>query len=160
MQNKNVQKSLITKLTTLFAVIALSLGLVVSSSVFADSGKKDLSTLNDTEKKVTLKADDAADKAKVVAELKKVDSLKEITESDIDSVALSADKSKITVKAKADSSKVSGQVDLTRVDPSSDAAKAAAEKWYAKWWVWALVAAVVATIIGVSYYVVKKRQQK
>ncbi|MBP5835873.1 hypothetical protein [Candidatus Phytoplasma meliae] len=158
MQNKNVQKSLITKLTTLFAVIALSLGLVVSSSVFAVS--KDLSTLNDTEKKVTLKADDAADKTKVVAELKKVDSLKEITESDIDSVTPSPDKSKITVKAKADSSKVSGQVDLTRVDPSSDAAKAAAEKWYAKWWVWALVAAVVATIIGVSYYVVKKRQQK
>nr|AYP64682.1 antigenic membrane protein [Candidatus Phytoplasma meliae] len=158
MQNKNVQKSLITKLTTLFAVIALSLGLVVSSSVFAAS--KDLSTLNDTEKKVTLKADDAADKTKVVAELKKVDSLKEITESDIDSVTPSPDKSKITVKAKADSSKVSGQVDLTRVDPSSDAAKAAAEKWYAKWWVWALVAAVVATIIGVSYYVVKKRQQK
>uniref|UniRef100_A0A3G3BKF2 Antigenic membrane protein n=1 Tax=Candidatus Phytoplasma meliae TaxID=1848402 RepID=A0A3G3BKF2_9MOLU len=158
MQNKNVQKSLITKLTTLFAVIALSLGLVVSSSVFAVS--KDLSTLTDTEKKVTLKADDAADKTKVVAELKKVDSLKEITESDIDSVTPSTDKSKITVKAKADSSKVSGQVDLTRVDPSSDAAKAAAEKWYAKWWVWALVAAVVATIIGVSYYVVKKRQQK
>nr|AYP64685.1 antigenic membrane protein [Candidatus Phytoplasma meliae] len=158
MQNKNVQKSLITKLTTLFAVIALSLGLVVSSSVFADS--KDLSTLTDTEKKVTLKANDAADKTKVVAELKKVDSLKEITESDIDSVTPSTDKSKITVKAKADSSKVSGQVDLTRVDPSSDAAKAAAEKWYAKWWVWALVAAVVATIIGVSYYVVKKRQQK
>nr|AYP64681.1 antigenic membrane protein [Candidatus Phytoplasma meliae] len=158
MQNKSVQKSLITKLTTLFAVIALSLGLVVSSSVFAVS--KDLSTLNDTEKKVTLKADDAADKTKVVAELKKVDSLKEITESDIDSVTPSPDKSKITVKAKADSSKVSGQVDLTRVDPSSDAAKAAAEKWYAKWWVWALVAAVVATIIGVSYYVVKKRQQK
>nr|AYP64686.1 antigenic membrane protein [Candidatus Phytoplasma meliae] len=158
MQNKNVQKSLITKLTTLFAVIALSLGLVVSSSVFAVS--KDLSTLTDTEKKVTLKADDAADKTKVVAELKKVDSLKEITESDIDSVTPSTDKSKITVKAKADSSKVSGQVDLTRVDPSSDAAKAAAGKWYAKWWVWALVAAVVATIIGVSYYVVKKRQQK
>nr|AYP64679.1 antigenic membrane protein [Candidatus Phytoplasma meliae] len=158
MQNKNVQKSLITKLTTLFAVIALSLGLVVSSSVFASS--KDLSTLTDTEKKVTLKADDAADKTKVVAELKKVDSLKEITESDIDSVTPSTDKSKITVKAKADSSKVSGQVDLTRVDPSSDVAKAAAEKWYAKWWVWALVAAVVATIIGVSYYVVKKRQQK
>nr|AYP64687.1 antigenic membrane protein [Candidatus Phytoplasma meliae] len=158
MQNKNVQKSLITKLTTLFAVIALSLGLVVSSSVFAVS--KDLSTLTDTEKKVTLKADDAADKTKVVAELKKVDSLKEITESDIDSVTPSTDKSKITVKAKADSSKVSGQVDLTRVDPSSDAAKAAAEKWYAKWWVWALVAAVVATIIGVSYCVVKKRQQK
>uniref|UniRef100_A0A3G3BKD7 Antigenic membrane protein n=1 Tax=Candidatus Phytoplasma meliae TaxID=1848402 RepID=A0A3G3BKD7_9MOLU len=158
MQNKNVQKSLITKLTTLFAVIALSLGLVVSSSVFAVS--KDLSTLTDTEKKVTLKADDAVDKTKVVAELKKVDSLKEITESDIDSVTPSTDKSKITVKAKADSSKVSGQVDLTRVDPSSDAAKAAAEKWYAKWWVWALVAAVVVTIIGVSYYVVKKRQQK
>nr|AYP64680.1 antigenic membrane protein [Candidatus Phytoplasma meliae] len=158
MQNKNVQKSLITKLTTLFAVIALSLGLVVSSSVFAAS--KDLSTLTDTEKKVTLKADDASDKTKVVAELKKVDSLKEITESDIDSVTPSTDKSKITVKAKADSSKVSGQVDLTRVDPSSDAAKAAAEKWYAKWWVWALVTAVVATIIGVSYYVVKKRQQK
>ncbi|MBS2126198.1 hypothetical protein J8J04_00485 ['Fragaria x ananassa' phyllody phytoplasma] len=168
MQNKNVKKSLITKLTTLFVVIVLSLGLV-TSSVFATPRKFADIVKDINKRKVTLSIEDAQDVEKVLAGINLIDELKIVglTKEDIEKVELTSNNTKIKVTPKSTSTILSSEAfELDRIEPSASANKEeekqqnAETPFYKKWWIWTLIATVIIAIIGVSYYFIKKRQQK